>query len=117
MKKCWKLPPADRPCFSDLVATLDKTLSSVAGYTELSMTLLEPSRSGESEEWPQYEEVQPPDIEPSELRRHYLNCIDVQLTMFSQTLSMHQMNCESLKYALCIFNNNYFVFSRGRDCS
>ena len=67
MKKCWKLPPADRPCFSDLVATLDKTLSSVAGYTELSMTLLEPSRSGESEEWPQYEEVQPPDIEPSEL--------------------------------------------------
>ena len=67
MKKCWKLPPANRPCFSDLVTTLDKTLSSVAGYTELSMTLLEPGRSGENEEWPQYEEVLPPASDLSEL--------------------------------------------------
>ena len=70
MKKCWKLPPADRPRFSDLVTTLDKTLSSVAGYTELSMTLLEPGRSGENEEWPQYEDVLPPASDLSELSPH-----------------------------------------------
>ena len=70
MKKCWKLPPADRPRFRDLVTTLDKTLSSVAGYTELSMTLLEPGRSGENEEWPRYEDVLPPASDLSELSPH-----------------------------------------------
>ena len=62
MKKCWKLPPTDRPRFSDLVTTLDETLSSVAGYTELSMTLLERGRRGQNGEW--HEKVQPP---PNEL--------------------------------------------------
>ena len=58
MKKCWKLSPPDRPRFGDLTATLDKILMSVAGYTELSMTLV--ADTGE-EEWPGYEVVQPPD--------------------------------------------------------
>ena len=54
MKKCWKLSPSERPSFSELVATLDKTLMSVAGYTELSMTLVVADHSEE------YEDVQPP---------------------------------------------------------
>ena len=59
MKKCWRLAPSERPSFSDLVATLDKTLMSVAGYTELSMTLVE--GGGEEEEEEEEEEVQLPD--------------------------------------------------------
>ena len=54
MKKCWKLSPSERPSFSELVATLDKTLMSVADYAELSMTLVV---AGHSEE---YEDIQPP---------------------------------------------------------
>ena len=54
MKKCWKLSPSERTSFSELVATLDKTLMSVAGYTELSMTLVAADHSEE------YEDVQPP---------------------------------------------------------
>ena len=63
MKKCWKLTPSERPTFTELVATLDKTLTSVAGYTELGMTLLE--RGGEEEEgWEAgYEPVEPPNEE------------------------------------------------------
>ena len=59
MKKCWRLAPSDRPTFSELAATLDKTLMSVAGYTELGMTLVE--GGGEEEEWGAgYEPVDPP---------------------------------------------------------
>ena len=54
MKKCWKLSPSERPCFRELVVSLDKMLMSVADYIELSMTLVE---TGDEEEWMQYEEV------------------------------------------------------------
>ena len=54
MKKSWKLSPSERPCFSDLEATLDNMLMSVADYDELSMTLVE---GEDEEEWIQYEEV------------------------------------------------------------
>ena len=50
MKKCWKMHPEDRPTFSNLVLSMDKTLTTVAGYVEFSMTLKQP----ESEEH-QYE--------------------------------------------------------------
>ena len=42
MKKCWKLEPQQRPTFSELLASLDKTLTTVADYMELSMTLRQP---------------------------------------------------------------------------
>ena len=54
MKKCWKLSPSERPCFSELVVSLDKMLMSVADYIELSMTLVE---TEDDEEWMQYEDV------------------------------------------------------------
>ena len=54
MKKCWKLSPSERPCFSELVVSLDKMLMSVADYIELGMTLVE---TGDEEEWMQYEDV------------------------------------------------------------
>ena len=59
MKKCWKLTPSERPRFSELAATLDKTLQSVAGYTELSMTLVDPALAQGEETG--YELVQPQD--------------------------------------------------------
>ena len=55
MKKCWKLSPTERPRFNVLATILDKTLMSVAGYTELSMTLVEPTVTGEDD----YEVMQP----------------------------------------------------------
>ena len=65
MRKCWRMVPEERPRFSQLVVTLDKTLQSVAGYVELSMTLKnDPVTSdpeGEEEEWAGYEVVEPPD--------------------------------------------------------
>ena len=42
MKKCWKLDPQQRPTFSELLASLDKTLTTVADYMELGMTLQPP---------------------------------------------------------------------------
>ena len=54
MKKCWKLSPSERPCFSELVVSLEKMLMSVANYIELNMTLVE---TEDEEEWMQYEEV------------------------------------------------------------
>ena len=61
MKKCWQQSPEERQRFSELVATLDKTLQTVAGYIELSMTL---DRGGDQEEeeeedWSGCEVVQP----------------------------------------------------------
>ena len=65
MRKCWRLVPEERPRFSQLVVTLDKTLQSVAGYVELSMTLendpVTSDPEGEEEEWTGYEVVEPPD--------------------------------------------------------
>ena len=57
MKKFWKLSPIERPRFNVLATILDKTLQSVAGYTELSMTLVEPTVTGEDD----YEVIQPQD--------------------------------------------------------
>ena len=54
MKKCWRKSPSDRPTFSELVPSLDKTLMAVAGYTELSMTLA-PTTEEEEEGW--YEQL------------------------------------------------------------
>ena len=59
MKKCWKLIPEQRSRFSDLVVTLDKTLQSVAGYVELSMTLENAGSGAEEEDWTGYEVMQP----------------------------------------------------------
>ena len=59
MKKCWRQSPEERPRFSELVATLDKTLQSVAGYIELSMTLDRGGDQEEEEDWSGYEVVQP----------------------------------------------------------
>ena len=65
MRKCWRMVPEERPRFSQLVVTLDKTLQSVAGYVELSMTLendpVTSDPEGEEEEWAGYEVVEPPD--------------------------------------------------------
>ena len=65
MRKCWRMVPEERPRFSQLVVTLDKTLQSVAGYVELSMTLendpVTSDLEGEEEEWAGYEVVEPPD--------------------------------------------------------
>ena len=46
MKKCWKLSPSERPCFSDLVVSVDKMLMSVADYIEINMTLVEAEDEG-----------------------------------------------------------------------
>ena len=59
MKKCWKLSPTERPIFNVLATILDKTLQSVAGYTELSMTLVEPTVTGDEQH--DYEVMQPQD--------------------------------------------------------
>ena len=70
MKKCWRQSPEERPRFSELVATQDKTLQSVAGYIELSMTL---DRGGDQEEedWSGYEVVQPTIETPITAGMHY----------------------------------------------
>ena len=39
MKMCWMTNHRERPSFTALVQAVDKTLMSVAGYMELSMTL------------------------------------------------------------------------------
>ena len=59
MKKGWKLSPTERPRFNLLATILDKTLQSVAGYTELSMTLVEPTVTGDKQH--EYEVVQSQD--------------------------------------------------------
>ena len=64
MRKCWRMVPEERPRFSQLVVTLDKTLQSVAGYVELSMTLKNDPVTSDpegEEEWSGYEVVEPPD--------------------------------------------------------
>ena len=53
MKKCWKLVPTDRSQFTALVHSLGKILAAVAGYVELSMTLLPPEAEA------QYDEIGP----------------------------------------------------------
>ncbi|XP_064398640.1 plexin-A2-like [Halichondria panicea] len=40
MRQCWREDPEERPTFSQLSSTVDKLLTSIAGYTELGMVLL-----------------------------------------------------------------------------
>ena len=63
MKKCWKLDPQQRPTFSELLATLDKTLTTVAGYMELGMTLEQPEM--EEKECVKLESASATNIHPS----------------------------------------------------
>ncbi len=37
MRKCWREDPEERPIFSQLSSIVDKLLTSISGYTELSM--------------------------------------------------------------------------------
>ena len=39
MKKCWREIPDDRPDFAELASITERLLTSIAGYTELSMDL------------------------------------------------------------------------------
>ena len=71
MKKCWKLSPTERPRFNVLATILDKTLQSVAGYTELSMTLVEPTVTGEDD----YEVMQPQDEGTNSEFKHSKDCL------------------------------------------
>ena len=43
MQRCWLDEPSMRPIFSALVLSLSQLLESVAGYKELSMTLVQPA--------------------------------------------------------------------------
>ncbi len=40
MQQCWREDPEERPIFSQLSSIVDKLLTSIAGYTELSMVLM-----------------------------------------------------------------------------
>ncbi len=40
MRQCWKEDPEERPTFSQLSAILERLLTSISGYTELGMVLL-----------------------------------------------------------------------------
>ncbi|CAI8056125.1 Plexin-A4 [Geodia barretti] len=66
MKRCWKLAPDERLRFSDLVVRVDKTLQSVAGYVELSMTLEKLDPGEEEEDWTGYEVMEPVPYEAAE---------------------------------------------------
>ena len=79
MKKCWKLTPSERPTFTELVATLDKTLMSVAGYTELGMTLVEGGGEEEEEGWEtDYGPVEPPHEAGQGKLLHIILCVQFQ---------------------------------------
>ena len=39
MRKCWHEVPDDRPDFAELASITERLLTSIAGYTELSMDL------------------------------------------------------------------------------
>ena len=43
MQRCWLDEPSIRPAFSELVLSLSQMLESVAGYMELTMTLVQPA--------------------------------------------------------------------------
>ncbi len=40
MRKCWREDPEERPTFSQLSSIVERLLTSIAGYTELGMVLL-----------------------------------------------------------------------------
>ncbi len=40
MRKCWREDPEERPTFSQLSSIVERLLTSISGYTELGMVLL-----------------------------------------------------------------------------
>ena len=40
MRKCWREDPEERPTFSQLSSIMERLLTSISGYTELGMVLL-----------------------------------------------------------------------------
>ena len=40
MRKCWSEAPEERPTFSQLSSIVERLLTSISGYTELGMVLL-----------------------------------------------------------------------------
>ncbi len=47
MRKCWREDPEERPTFSQLSAIVERLLTSIAGYTDLSMVLQDTSQEEE----------------------------------------------------------------------
>ncbi len=47
MRQCWREDPKERPTFSQLSAIVERLLTSIAGYTELGMVLLNTSQEAE----------------------------------------------------------------------
>ena len=50
MKSCWSYRPEDRPEFEELVSTLNKELTTLADYIDLSMITEESNANTASEE-------------------------------------------------------------------
>ncbi len=47
MRKCWREDPEERPTFSQLSSIVERLLTSIAGYTELGMVLVDTSQEEE----------------------------------------------------------------------
>ncbi len=47
MRQCWREDPEERPTFSQLSAIVESLLTSIAGYIELGMVLLNTSQEEE----------------------------------------------------------------------
>ena len=47
MRQCWREDPEERPTFSQLSSIVERLLTSIAGYTELGMVLLNPIQEAE----------------------------------------------------------------------
>ncbi len=47
MSQCWREDPEERPTFSQLSSIVERLLTSISGYTELGMVLLNPLQEAE----------------------------------------------------------------------